>query len=519
VKINLIIFSISSRITSIQDTVKSIENCHPVYLLSPHVAFDNEIEDIKKTISNELHFISFYEFISQDEMEYCDIHADKLILDRYKTRLGHLNSYYDKIKELKNDFILSNIKSKFCLVNKYILADDLGIDGNIWISDKFINKIVSKSKNNSYGLMAKAGKFIFTKIECNILKYDEDACYLLGKSSRVLQYLNKDKFSLKKLSFSQSVVFNLTYKLSVLKARGVPISLLFNILSKMLGSNKISKTITPIHGYEDSYGELSENLGLTCIVLQDGYLPGYYTGAYLKYWEKVNQYYIWDRLSDGYFKRHDIPYEKWPLYKDFLLSKITNKDLNVKKIVYLSSGAGDWTALKNRSDEDLIFLALLNASKIYPDIHFLFRPHPLWMHEKHQGVNSINRLIEYTETLNLSNFSISVGALEEGVSFSKYKQVSVKSLSIDKDIDSSDIIFGDHSQSMIESAKKGKIMTSINLARREGFFSSYSKLGFPILQSERDIIEFISIFNDNLKKNEFINNYNDSVELYNAKYN
>ena len=141
------------------------------------------------------------------------------------------------------------------------------------------------------------------------------------------------------------------------------------------------------------------------------------------------------------------------------------------------------------------------------------------MHEKHQGLNSINRLIEYTETLNLSNFSISVGALEEGVSFSKYKQVSVKSLSIDKDIDSSDIIFGDHSQSMIESAKKGKIMTSINLARREGFFSSYSKLGFPILQSERDIIEFISIFNDNLKKNEFINNYNDSVELYNAKYN
>ena len=210
-KINLIIFSISSRVTSIQDTVKSIENCHPVYLLSPHVAFDNEIEDIKKTISNELHFISFYEFISQDEMEYCDIHADKLILDRYKTRLGHLNSYYDKIKELKNDFILSNIKSKFCLVNKYILADDLGIDSDIWMNNKFINKTNKELKSNSRNLLSKVNKFIFTKIECNILKYDEDACYLLGKSSRVSQYLNKDKFSLKKLSFSQSVVFNLTY--------------------------------------------------------------------------------------------------------------------------------------------------------------------------------------------------------------------------------------------------------------------------------------------------------------------
>ena len=132
-KINLIIFTITTKSLIIQETIKSINNDYPIYLLSPHIAFENEINKIKKSIKNDLCFISIYEFISQREMEYCDIEADTIILNKYSSRSGKLTEYYSQIKKLKNQIILKNVQTKFEIIDKYILANDLGIDDSVWI--------------------------------------------------------------------------------------------------------------------------------------------------------------------------------------------------------------------------------------------------------------------------------------------------------------------------------------------------------------------------------------------------
>ncbi|MBT5492599.1 hypothetical protein HOK00_10395, partial [bacterium] len=109
-KINLLLFTITTNNLTIQEIIKSINNDYPIYLLSPHIAFENEINEIKKSIKNNLCFISIYEFISQSEMEYCDIEADTIILNKYSSRSGKLTEYYSQIKKLKNQIILKNLQ-------------------------------------------------------------------------------------------------------------------------------------------------------------------------------------------------------------------------------------------------------------------------------------------------------------------------------------------------------------------------------------------------------------------------
>lgn len=252
------------------------------------------------------------------------------------------------------------------------------------------------------------------------------------------------------------------------------------------------------------------------IYLQDGLLPSYYPSAYLKYRIWASKYYIWNKISAGIFIRHSLDYEIWECFKKIPLPLINNTNITIKNIVFLASGAGDWTALKNRSDEDLAFLALMEAAKANPNIKFVFRPHPLWMHHEHQGINSIQRLFDYALEINLPNFAISGGAFEEGKNFTKNSRLSFAPTTINDDIATSDMVLGDHSQALITAAQKGKIIASLSLARRKEFFCDYAKLGFPVLRSTEEINDLIKKLQ---KGKEFILNYNKAIELYNKEIN
>ena len=521
VKINLIIFSISSSISEIRNCISEINNSYPIYFLTPHVAYSNEIKAITEGFEYTFDFISFYQFINQEEMEYCDIEADKIIVQEYSKREGKLLDYYNKIKELKNKIIFNNLSSNFDIQNGCLLSNDLGIDSSVWLKNGFLDKVKYVDSQIKNSFFSKIKNFVFNKIECNILKTSDESYFLLGKASRTMRYLNKE-IELIKLSKLDNLLFNLVYKISILVSKKLPLVFLLNLCIKILKRKyiRINTMIVPVHEHTDSYSNLAKFFLYEYNILQDGYLPSYYTSAYLKYWENVNNYYIWDRLSSGIFKRHSLSYRKWTGYKKQTLKSIKlEDDFKIKKVVFLSSGAGDWTALKNRSDEDLIFLALIETAKAYPDINFLYRPHPLWLHHKHQGINSIQRCIDFLDSIKLSNFIISAGAQKEGLNFQSKQSLSTASTTIDNDIDTADIVFGDHSQSMITAAKRGKIMASISLANREEFFSNYSKLGFPAIRTKSEISEFLSLFKDKYTKNEFLQNYNNAIEMYNKDYN
>jgi hypothetical protein len=269
--------------------------------------------------------------------------------------------------------------------------------------------------------------------------------------------------------------------------------------------------MTSIHEHNDSYGEIAKKISVQYINIQDGYLPTNYPSTYLKYRVGVDLYYIWDSLSSGIFSQHNLEYYIWDIFQKNKIRPENVINNEIKQVLFLTSGSGDWTALKNRSDEDLAFLAFCSLATNFNNINFIFRPHPLWLHAEHQGERSIERVVNFSNKLNLDNLTVSGGALLEGLEFSKNKQLSNGSASIGEEISSSDIIFGDHSQVLLTAAEKGKIVASVNFSNRFSLFSGHTELGFPILQSDNDMKSFINdaLKGDLLGFNSFIERYNE----------
>jgi hypothetical protein len=519
--VHLILYSLSASLESIRNVAQMIKDDGiTIVFLSPHVAFDFEKKQIQNILRQKALFTSFYEFISQSEMEFCDSEADKTIMKQYGTRHEKLHIYYDTIKRIKNESILKNILYKYNIFNKYILSSDLGIDEFVWVNNGFITAygdISTRSENSVPTINARLVSYIkkfFTLTPVIILQTNDTHNYFWGHYARVKQYVDGTKCTAKNLPLLEYLFFHAVYKLSgVCKQKPllyfyIALLHLFRIVKK----SDIPAFLTTIHEYSGTVSYLAALLKTNMICMQDGYLPGYYTSAYLKYYIGVQKFYIWDSPSCDIFKRHELHCEVWPYYKRIHLPLIHEEPIIVRQVVFLASGAGDWTALKNRSDEDLAFLAFVGAAKEYPQIKFVYRPHPLWVHPQHQGLNSIQRLIDFKNRSCLENLIISAGALSEGNEFWKDGNVSKKSKSIDEEVTSSDIVFGDHSQALIEAAKSGKIIASVSLARRMEFFSSFTKLGFPILRSSEDI----SFFIHNLKYSDFISKYNEAINRYNS---
>lgn len=530
--INLIVFSLTTPISLLVEAIEATkQNNYHTLCLSPHKLFDTEIVCITEKTTKEISFSSFYEFISQKEMEYCDTEADNIIISEKKSRENQLRNYYSKIKELKNNVIIDNISAKYLLELKHILSDDLGIDAQVWLRAGFNNcflPLPELTKITIYNKVTRRVKVFFQYLKnrplISLFRTSAQNYYFIGRPNRIIQYLDSKKYTIFPLPQWEVLYLNtllILCRLSRKKRIAViqmPLSFVLDMLVlffKTIKGENVYTIISPIHEDNDMYGFLASKIGVEMFYMQDGFLPSYYPSAYLRYRIWVNKYYIWDKLSKGIFERHSLNYEVWDCYTRTTLPLIENEKLKIRNVVFLTSGAGDWTALKNRSDEDLAFLAFLEAAKKLPEVKFIYRPHPLWMHPEHQGVNSIKRVINYSEDLNLPNFTVSSGALKEGNTFIKDKHLSIEPNTINDEINLADIIFGDHSQSLITAAYKKKIIASVSLANRKEFFYNYTQLGFPILRSADAIISFI-------KKAEtepdFVDNYNKAIKLYNKKH-
>src|SRR5690606_30958515 len=111
-------------------------------------------------------------------------------------------------------------------------------------------------------------------------------------------------------------------------------------------------------------------------------------------------------------------------------------------IVVLTSGANDSTALKNRCDEDRMFEFFMDFARKRPEIEVCYRPHPLWAHPEHQGINSIERLFHYVDRHGPKNLSVSIDAMMEGKNFKQDGNISRQSKSISKEIAEAELVVG-----------------------------------------------------------------------------
>lgn len=536
--VNVIVFSLNTNLSDLILLINQCNNNHPFLCLSTLKLFDLEEDYILKAVQHEILFRCFADFLTDDEMSQCDLNAYEIEQKECLPNERRQSRYYELIKKEKNTLVLNNIRKRYKLLKKYLCARDLGIDELVWITADFIFSQGSFQIESADDInISKKGKSIFDittflkpiksiigsfkKIFKNIhiFKTKFGNFIFFGSFVRIKPYLkgveiqkipyniNIVLFAIIKVLFSTSPFSTINEKITDIKKI---------IIERHIINNKLSALLTTLHEYQDSFSSFATSIKMNLSVLQDGYLPENYSSKYLFYYSSVDNFFVWDRLSLQLFQNQKMKASICPFLHIQQLPLIEKQLYNIKTILVLTSGAGDWTALKNRSDEDQMVIAFTRVAEHFPDIQIIYRCHPIWTHPEHQGINSIARVERYFKEKGFMNIKVSEESNMLSNEFMKTHVLGFKQSSLDRDLQKADIIFGEHSFTMIEGAMKGKLFASVNLTKRRDFFLNYSKLGFHHLTSYDDIINFINELK--CKPAKLLSQHNAAVCRYNSEW-
>jgi hypothetical protein len=144
----------------------------------------------------------------------------------------------------------------------------------------------------------------------------------------------------------------------------------------------------------------------------------------------------------------------------------------IKRVLLALNHAGDWTALINRSDTDVLVQAFCNVARHFPALVFIVRPHPTMAHPAHEGVGSLKRIQDHVKALALSNLFVS-------------------SVSLEEDLETTDVVMSEYSQVLIDAFRAGKLGLIVNLTGRRSFMTDFEACGFAAVDSERALVEWI----------------------------
>ena len=466
-----------------------------VLVVSTQYVFENEVEIINNTLGRKCQFLDFANLLSDADRQQCDE-------DAFDEKLRDTAMYYARIKELKNKRIVERLKKDYPCENKLLVCDDLGIDRDVWESEGYVPvscEYYYEPEHNAAttGKLQRIGKIIAS--QCKLIKkyykgdiwqttYNGQKHLFFGSTNRIGYRMNLE---FKKASKWENVKFIVQYY--------------FIRVFGLMPKNKTTR-MTTFH--EDSHWKLPDHRNFHVKKIQDGYLPPNYTSRYLYYYGTGTEFYAWDEIGCHTFQYHHLNYRIMPFRKKLYLPK-ANYPTKVKKVLCVASGAGDWTAIKNRSDEDMMLWAFGKIASMFPEIVFVYRCHPVWIHPQHQGVNSIQRAAEYYDWLNLPNLKLSgnIPNANQGGQF----VLSYKRSSFEEDLKDVDIVFGEHSVAMIDAGFKGIPFASCNMTGHRDFFEDITKLGFPHCESIDEIANLLR----SLTTPEFKASYEQAIKNYN----
>lgn len=468
-------------------------------IVSTQFIFENEAMIIDAALGTKCKYIDFAGLLSDADRQKCDE-------DAFVPPPRRIEMYYARIKTLKNERIVENLLARFPCSNLILVCDDLGIDAPVWEQKGF------KKQECRYYNVSEKSRVSNSKMKriCNLIKSQLD--YVRGRMQADIwkAYSKGQKYlffgSLNRIGYRIDLEWKKASKWENLKY----IAEFYSI--KLLGFMPRNKTIRMSSLHEDAHWNLPDHLNFNTKKIQDGYLPPNYPSKYLYYYGTGTEFYTWDVMGQNTFKYHQLKSRVMPVRKKLYLpeAKYPSK---VKKVLCVASGAGDWTAVKNRSDEDMMMWAFGKVAAMFPDVEFVYRCHPVWVHPQHQGVNSINRAASYFGYLNLPNLKLSgnmPSAMQNGQFILSYKRSS-----FEDDLKDVDVVFGEHSVSMIDAGFKNIIFCSCNVTGHRNYFEDVTKLGFPHCESVDEICNILKSINTQAFRERYeqaIKNYNEMTD-------
>ena len=482
-KINIYVFSQNLKLKSIKNFNYLGKNTINVFL-TPHYLFQNEREFLEKCFDNCI-YRCFADYLTDEEMEFCDEEA-------YIKSNKNCVTYPIYIKKIKNELILSNLNKEFSQYNGYILSDDIGIDKEVWDISGFktlkgeyyypfkrniTQKIKDFTKKNFKLKQNKTKQKLYDDIY--VANYKDKKIIFVGKLHRIDYRLN--------INFVKSEYEIAKYN------------------NHEYYTKEKCQYWTTWHEHFSCTVPNDEQYDVCWI--QDGYLPSNFTSYDYDFKPKNVKYYAWDFLGTKLFKKRNLPVSIIPNRKKLYIPD-PKFPKEIKNILVVASGSGDWTALKNRSDDDLLVYAFSEIAKKYPNINIVYRCHPTWTLPVHLGVNSINRVAKYFRDLRLKNIKLSMNIPKNDIN---NFNLTFRRSSLDEDLKNADFVFGEHSISMIDAALKGIPFASVNMSNRRDLYSDITEMGFPHCENITEIVNVITKHSDLT----FKNNYLKAIEKYN----
>ncbi len=503
---NIFVFSKNLKLSSFSLIANQFKKADSNIFITTHFLFQNEREELDSMVNNTSYY-TFSDFLTDEAAKNCDINS-------FDSNNLNLNDYYSNIKRNKNLLVLEKVKKSFSEYSGFVLSDDLGIEEYVWLDAGFIpisgQYYYNTSRKNddkdgicfikkirkalSYSkLLEKLYHFLKMKLKLcknrtkktivpvEVFLQNEKKYIFIGKLQRLLPYLNislttcekeKEKVNKKKYYTSkENVIYIMT----------------------MHEAGTISIPDSPEYDVR---------------FVQDGYLPPNYSALNLRFKPANVKYYALDKIGKMAYEAQNVPVEILPFRKKNYLPK-PDFSVKLKKVLITATCAGPWSALINPSDDDILVDAIVKSAKKYPDITFVYRPHPACVHPMHTGVNTINRIAEYFEYTKLQNLKLSTNIPQQNMqSFS----LTFSNTSLIEDIKEADLIISEYSHSLIEGAEIGKLFATVNLTKRRNFYEAITDLGFPHCKTINELWDFI----DNVNSQDFINKYTQAINNYNV---
>lgn len=470
-------------------------------ILTTHFLFDHEQHLIGELFAGIKVITHHYgEFLNDAALLACDKAAAEEMqksLGVEKMLLGYDSYFKQKMNQIKNERIKEKLLNKYSFkkIFHYALGTftvDLGISEKPWIkagsknfqSEKWLPSIKDTPILHDLDLSVYR-----LKTKLNQWKEGKITVYSIEEGKNIFLF-----FSIRRLSFS-TPPNQKEFSLPKLPLIGQTRRIKSIIRSYKKEGHQLYIGV-PLHTHNRYF---LKSLGEKVLIFEDAFRPTNYPRYYYVDIFGPITLVPRDMFDSELFSRNGQtifkPYPRF-LKKNQMASpkKYVQKDVEV--IILSLNCAGDWSAMVNRSDTDLLIAAFVELAHQYPTKTFIIRPHPTLPHKEHEGVNAIERIQAFIDFTELDNLSLSKTTLEV-------------------DWERGDLFISEYSLSVIDAIKYGKLGLFVNLTNRRSFFQDYADLGFYLVNNKKDLFGAVrQIINTPVK---FVDEQIAAIDKYNQK--
>lgn len=425
------------------------EGFRSVMLLTTHQMFSTE-QELVRAISESTVIFPFVAFLNDLEMEECDNKATRECQEKFSGSPSYFGRFMERSVYYKNSVAFENLLNRYRPVKLYFSVG-LGVSEGFWRkmgaapieSVEFTVEPIPRSR-----VRWKALKSLSREI--SVIGDHEAKFVFFGTLKRLgLRAEARPRqgaFLLSKWGWS------LGYR-----APGLAAWLLKMWLH--CSGGKHWSICTTIHEYLPRLSWIARKLNHELFIFVDGHHPSNYPRSYLDQYGPAT-FVSADVISARWFKKYKrrvcgpFSFQQPPVFTPC-------KTTEVDTVLLAMNHAGDWSALINRSDSDRLIGAFVELARAVPSLNFIIRLHPTMTHPDHEGVHSMNRVVEYVEQSELPNLKVSDVLLRE-------------------DLSRAQLCLSEYSQVLIDSWRKGMLGFGVNLTGRRSFLLDYEELGFPV---------------------------------------